>query len=231
MMPEKPVYRHELKYMINKCDLLTLRAILSQSAKSDSHGAYTLRSLYFDDAWRSAYCEKLDGTYSRRKYRIRIYDYKASVIKLECKQKAGSFIYKRDARLSPAEYQSIINGECGFLLARSESVCRDFYAAYVCRALRPRIIVDYEREAYVLDEGTVRITLDSSVRAAFGGGKQDIFCRNLPCIPAIEPEKSILEVKYTEFLPDKIQNSLCIKSSEYIAASKYIMCCDAAKIV
>ena len=32
--------------------------------------------------------------------------------------------------------------------------------------MRPRVIVDYEREPWVYDTGTVRLTFDSNVRAA-----------------------------------------------------------------
>ena len=35
--------------------------------------------------------------------------------------------------------------------------------------LRPRVIVDYEREPWILDAGTVRITFDMNVRAAVDG--------------------------------------------------------------
>jgi hypothetical protein len=34
------------------------------------------------------------------------------------------------------------------------------------RLLRPRVIVDYIREAYIYEPGNVRVTLDRGVRAA-----------------------------------------------------------------
>ena len=48
--------------------------------------------------------------------------------------------------------------------------------------LRPRVIVDYEREPWILDAGTVRITFDMDVRAAVDGF--DIFdrARTLPVL-------------------------------------------------
>ena len=39
--------------------------------------------------------------------------------------------------------------------------------------MRPRTIVDYEREPWIMELGTVRLTFDSEVRAAVGGW--DIF--------------------------------------------------------
>ena len=37
-------------------------------------------------------------------------------------------------------------------------LCREFYVEYVSNVLRPRVIVDYEREPWILDAGTVRVT-------------------------------------------------------------------------
>ena len=65
--------------------------------------------------------------------------------------------------------------------------------------MRPRTIVDYEREPWVMDEGAVRITFDMNVRAAVGSF--DIFDATLPALPVLEPGKLVMEVKFTEFLP------------------------------
>ena len=50
-----------------------------------------------------------------------------------------------------------------------ESLCREFYVEYMNNMLRPRVIVDYEREPWILDAGTVRVTFDMNVRAAVDG--------------------------------------------------------------
>ena len=39
--------------------------------------------------------------------------------------------------------------------------------------MHPRVIVDYEREPWIMDTGTVRLTMDMNVRAAVGS--YDIF--------------------------------------------------------
>ena len=43
---------------------------------------------------------------------------------------------------------------------------REFYIECICNMMRPWAIVDYEREPWVMDEGTVRITFDINMRAA-----------------------------------------------------------------
>ena len=70
--------------------------------------------------------------------------------------------------------------------------------------MRPRTIVDYEREPWVMDEGTVRITFDSNVRAAVGSF--DIFDATLPALPVLEPGKLVMEVKFTEFCPQLVRD-------------------------
>lgn len=70
--------------------------------------------------------------------------------------------------------------------------------------MRPRTIVDYEREPWIMDEGTVRITFDTDVRAAVGS--YDIFDSTLPALSVLEPGKLIMEVKFTEMLPQILRN-------------------------
>ena len=90
--------------------------------------------------------------------------------------------------------------------------------------LRPRVIVDYDRTPFIMDEGTVRITFDKKVRAAIGG--YDIFDPDLPTLPALPSDKLILEVKYTEFQPKMVKDLIVPYASEMVAASKYVICCD-----
>jgi hypothetical protein len=229
-MKNDRVYRHELKYLINMADYYGIRARIAPVIPLDrqaENGGYNLRSLYFDDLWNTAYQEKLMGIDSRRKYRIRVYDAKDTVIKLECKEKAGQYIYKRSANLSRSEHEAILAGDTAFLLDREESVCQDFYLAYTTRVLRPRVIVEYDREPFVMDTGTVRITFDKNVSA--GVGSYDLFDPGLPVVGVLEPGKMVMEVKFTEFLPQLVRDILPPKASEFTAVSKYVLCFEAIK--
>ena len=202
-------YRHELKYLISYGQKADLNLRLAPLLEQDSHargGCYMIRSLYFDDYWNTAYQEKVDGVLMRKKYRIRIYDYSDRVIKLERKRKRDSWIYKEDASLTHEQFDRILAGDY--------------------ELLRPRVIVDYEREPWILDAGTVRVTFDMDVRAAVDGF--DIFDRTLPTLPVLEPGKLVMEVKFTEFLPQIVRDILPGKAQEITAASKYVLCYDKA---
>ncbi len=194
---------------------------LDKHVKQES---YTIRSLYFDDYWNSAYEDKQAGVLIRKKYRIRIYNYTDQVIKLERKRKHGAYIYKEDAPLTKEEFYKILDGDYGFLLKSPHQLCREFYVECMANVLRPRTIVDYEREPWTLEAGTVRVTFDENIRAAVGSF--DIFDANLPTLEVLEPEKLVLEVKYTEFYPDIIKEIIPADATEYTAVSKYVLCYD-----
>ena len=66
------------------------------------------------------------------------------------------------------------------------------------------------------------ITFDSDVRAAVGG--YDIFDATLPTLPVLEPGKLVLEVKFTELLPQLVRNILPPQAAEFTAVSKYVLC-------
>ena len=195
-------FRHERKYLIDlkEKELLTQRfgSILSLDRHAQN-GGYTIRSLYFDDYWNSAYEEKEAGILMRKKYRIRIYNFSDRSIKLERKKKFGQYIYKEAAPLTREEVEKILDGNYNFLLHSPYLLCREFYVECVANMMRPRVIVDYEREPWVYDTGTVRLTFDSNVRAAIGS--YDIFDPSLPTLPILQPGKLVFEVKYTELLP------------------------------
>ena len=216
-------YRHEWKYLIDTAQKEAICSRLGPVMQLDPHatnGGYTLRSLYFEDYFHSAYSEKEAGILLRKKYRIRIYDYSDRSIKLERKKKTGSYIYKEAARLTRQQVYQILDGDYGFLLASDQPLCQEFYYECMSNVMRPRTIVDYERQPWIVDAGTVRITFDMNVRAAVGSF--DIFDPTLPGLPVLEPGKCVMEVKFTEFLPDFVRQVLPDRASEFTAVSKYV---------
>ena len=220
-------YRNEWKYAISLPEAELLKRRLLPFMQPDPHvagGQYTIRSLYFDDFWSSAYEEKLMGVEERQKWRVRIYNYSGASIKLERKKKRGSYIHKDAASLTRAEFERILAGDYGFLLGHAAPLCREFYYESVARLQRPRVIVDYERVPLIYPAGDVRITLDSGVRAASPGG--NLFDPGLPTLAALEPGTLVLEVKFTEFLPGLIRRLLPPDGQQFIAVSKYTLCCE-----
>ncbi len=230
MSAPEQAYRYEWKYLLSLPEAELMRRRLLPVLHSDPHagpdGGYEIRSLYFDDWRNTAYEQKMMGVYARKKWRIRVYNCSDRKISLERKKKRGNYILKESADLTREELEKILAGDCGFLRDRKENLCGEFWTEYTAELLRPRVIVDYHRIPLILEEGTVRITFDSDVRAAVGGF--DLFDSSLPVLSAMDPGVVILEVKYTEFLPRLVQQLLPPRSREFVAFSKYTACFDAA---
>lgn len=217
-------FRHELKYVISKRDMDCCISRLKEFADLDKHaecGGYFVRSLYYDDQYRSAYYDKESGIASRCKYRIRIYDMDDGYISLEKKIKEGAFVRKESAVLTREEYDRVIKGDTGFLLKRSEKTANDFAIECLVNRLRPEVIVDYDRIPFVSVYGNVRITFDMNVRSVFG--ETDVFSTRIPSYEVMGQDELIMEVKYTEFLPDIFRAILPIEGSRR-AVSKFIIC-------
>ncbi|HAN21778.1 MAG TPA: transporter [Clostridiales bacterium] len=224
---DRPVFRHELKYLINYGDKEIIKTRLGGLIQKDTHaknGFYKIRSLYFDDYWNSSYEEKLMGVTSRSKFRIRIYDDSDSVINLEKKIKQGNYINKQNARLTREETEKILVGDYGFLLKHENKICREFYIQCVSNIMRPRVIVDYEREPFIFAVGDVRITFDTDVRAS--SLEFALFDPKLPTLSVLDPDKLVMEVKFTELLPQMIRKALPSRAAELSAVSKYVLCCE-----
>lgn len=227
---DREKFRHEWKFLIPEGEKEVLCQKLGALIHLDEHasgGGYLIRSLYFDDIWENSYEEKLAGVSSRKKYRLRTYDYGTTEIFLECKKKEEQYVKKTSAKLNREEAERMMAEDYEFLRDRKEPVCQDFYIDHKLALLKPKVIVDYNRIPYVFTAGDVRITFDSHVRA--GILKEDLFDRNLPVLEVLEPGQLILEVKFTEFLPYFVRDLLPREEGVRVAASKYVMCLEKRK--
>ena len=223
MESDRP-FRHELKYLMNRRDMDCCLGRITEFAKPDPHvkdGKYSVRSLYFDDIAKSAFIDKESGVASRHKFRIRIYNMDESHISLEKKIKEGAYIRKESAMLSRIEYDMIMIGQSDFLLKREEEAARDFAAEVRTKGLHPEVIVDYERIPFVSKAGDVRITFDMNVRSVFD--VLDVFSDKAPGYEVLMQDQLIMEVKYTQFLP-QIFPALLPPEVAPTSASKYVMC-------
>ena len=218
--------RHEKKYYINRGDMIALGHKLGKILKPDPHanddGEYFIRSLYFDDAYDSAYYDKLDGVMGRDKYRIRIYNLSDKVIFLERKRKVGDLIQKSSCRLSRELAEQLIAGNALPLLKSGNPLLLDMYREMRTKLLRPKVLVDYTRETFVHPVENVRITFDKRLKTC--PGSIDLFSRSLLTFSPLDDGREILEVKYDHYLPDYIASILENTPAENTAISKYVLC-------
>jgi hypothetical protein len=218
-------FRHELKYYINYCDYLVLRSrmklLMDPDPNAGKDGNYMIRSLYFDDIRDSALNEKGAGVRIRHKYRIRTYNLSDSVIKLERKNKVDSYVNKETASLSRQAVERLMLGDYS-MLDMANPLIRDFYMSIRNDGLKPKVIVDYDREAFVSSFSDTRVTFDKELRVPMTSN--DIFNTSIPTNILVKMPRLIMEVKYNEFLPEHIRQALVIGASQRCAISKYVFC-------
>lgn len=219
------IYRHELKYLINRFDGETLKSklrVLMDNDQNSDDGVYKVSSLYFDTLYNRFYDENAAGSDIRKKIRIRKYNDNNEFIKLEIKSKNNSLCYKESqkidaniaSRLSHMPYVNFVGyskGTLGKVLLANSMYC-----------LKPAIIVDYNRYALVHKTGNVRITFDYNITG-------DVYINNFLSdyrsgLNIIDDNHMILEVKYDDILPSYINDMLEDYKLNQIAYSKYYLC-------
>lgn len=220
------MYRVEDKYFCSEKEMFILESRLKTVMKSDQNSQglpYRITSLYFDDYKDACLLDSEDGVSHRKKYRIRIYNGSINVIKLEVKYKAFNRVFKKSQSISIDDAKALISGK--YIEDETKSIDNPvtlFNLAIKQDLLKPKVIVDYTRSAYIYAPGNVRITFDRNIRASnkiqsfLIGGYDYLSIRN--------NEDKVLEIKYDEFLPGFIGRLLESGNMIQTSYSKYKLC-------
>lgn len=222
----KPHLRHELKYPLTFIEYQILKKKLATVLKPDPNGGpdgcYHIRSLYFGDFKNTALFEKQAGVARRKKYRIRIYNYSDQLIKFERKTKLDQYVCKDGVRLTREDADRMIAGDIGFLADSENGLLKDFYLECRNNFLRPVVMVDYLREAYVHPVGNVRITFDTELHT--GLGSFAFFDINSSTTGIHEDHDIILEVKFDDILPLHIRGLFPNTVRPRCSLGKFVAC-------
>ena len=223
---EEPRLRHEFKYHISYFQYKILQKKIATVLKLDSHagpdGRYHVRSLYFDDFKNTAFFEKMSGVSRRKKYRIRIYNYSDDFIKFERKTKLNQYVFKESVKLTREDADRIIAGDVTFLANSKNHLLKTFYLESRQSLLRPVVLVDYYREAYVYPIGNVRITFDIGLHTSFG--TVSLFDPRTVTMSVSEQQGVILEVKFDDLLPLHIRGLFPKTIQPRSAIGKFTIC-------
>ena len=221
------MYRVEDKYCLSQIEMMTLQnridAVLRPDANESGPDGYSIISLYFDDLADSCYQDTLNGYEVRDKYRIRIYNNSLNEIRLEVKQKRDSRIRKRSKSISRDEMHLLMNGQRIDDTASADDPATLFNIAIRTRGLRPKIIVAYERKAYVFGPGNTRVTFDRNIRAS---AMPERFGQEDLSYDYLREQDAVLEVKYDEFIPGFLLQLLELGNMQRMSYSKYQICRD-----
>ena len=222
MSNQNVVTRVEKKYEIDPFTAMNLKNILCKTLTQDSHntnGGYRVRSLYFDTLYNNDYFDKEDGLEYRRKIRLRTYNPKSEFLKLELKQKEGEYQHKYSLTIPKNIGQRLIDGHYEVLKELNNNLADRLYTIMQTNLYRPKCIVEYKRLAYIVKENNTRITIDSDLKSS--ESNMDIFNPSLSLNSVTG--KTILEVKYNNFLLSYVKDIIDSTNKSQTSASKYCM--------
>lgn len=227
-------YRNELKYICSDQDLAIFHQrilpFMEMDTNQNGEEFYHIRSLYFDTYDNRCVMENEAGVDDRKKIRIRIYNNADVLIRLEIKYKLHGMTRKESCPLTREQFDAILEDQMEeeFWLNQAPPL-RMLYIARMTEYMKPKVIVEYDRTAFVCMAGNVRITFDRNI--ASSDQLEKFFEDDLPAIPVLEPGMHLLEVKFDEFLPEYIADALGTGNIRQTAFSKYYLSRKAQKYI
>ncbi len=218
--------RQEFKYYVSSEVIAKLRTYLREIMKVDENAnsknyQYSITSLYFDTPNEEDFEDKVDGIKSREKFRLRIYNHSKDIIKFESKKRVETAIKKTSAIISTNDASEVLNGNYKSLLNSNSEFLKLSYAKLTSRGYRPKLIVEYDREAYFLPYGNIRITFDLNLRTY--NSETDILNISNAAIPIFEDNLQVLEVKHSIPLPSHLKFILSKIPATRNAISKFVL--------
>lgn len=220
------MYRVEDKYSCTAQELAILQSRIGTILESDSNEngeeGYSIISVYFDDIYDTHMQDTIDGNSFRDKYRIRIYNHSFDTIKLEVKSKSYNRVNKKSSLITYDQMQQLLQGNSIEHRTSFDDPATLFHIAISERRLSPKVIVAYERKAYIYEPGNVRITFDRNIRAS---NQIELFGNSKITYDHFRQENdAVLEVKYDEFMPGFISQMLETGNMRQTSYSKYRLC-------
>ena len=140
--------------MLSNEKLALLRSKIENVLELDPHtppnSRYLIHSLYFDDYKDTSVYTTNAGLSKRYKWRIRYYGEDLTYIVLEKKEKQDSRCHKKSCKLTLDEYEKIVSGNItDILYDTNKDLIKELACDMLQKDYRPKVIVDYERIAYV----------------------------------------------------------------------------------
>lgn len=218
--------RHEEKFICSEAQLLLIESRIKGLLSTDANqkgSSYTIRSIYFDTYQDRLLKEGLSGLQKRDKFRIRTYHTQDSVIRLEKKTSIGQLKQKVSCMLTQEDVLNILdNPSRPYEFAPQKAPLPEFACLQKAEGLIGKVIVEYDRAAYVGINGNVRVTFDRNISAT--KDVQSFFDPEMITHPILPPNLGILEVKYDGILPGYLARALALNTLQRVSFSKYALC-------
>ena len=192
--------------------------------EKDSHtpdnGRYLIHSLYFYDYKDTSVYTTNSGLSKRFKWRIRYYGDDLDYIVLERKEKINSRCHKKSCKLTLTEYDKIVSGNItDIVYDTNKELLKELARDMLIYDYRPKVIVDYERIAYVEEITNVRITFDMKISASYE--LEHFLDGDYTKFYIQDTGENVLEVKFDDILPSYIRNIVESYGFNQTSFSKY----------
>ena len=192
--------REERKYPVPNSRVSLLTAWLDARLPRDpQYPTGVITSCYFDSEGLDAYRESADGEFSKLKLRLRWYGDPVdpySGVWMEIKSRSGTLSEKQRVRFSsegaPNQYGLIMPDRQELVRRLGEVERSGAETASMVPTLKPSALIRYQRIRWQARDRSVRVSLDSDVRAAHPSGA--------PIWLPIE-DGAVLEIKSAGELP------------------------------
>ncbi|MFO1077751.1 MAG: polyphosphate polymerase domain-containing protein [Planctomycetota bacterium] len=173
--------RHECKFAVPEAVAARVLHRVRPFVRPDPHAetrpghTYPIASLYLDDEVRSLYRETIEGRAQRFKLRIRAYDDAPdSLVFLEVKRRRDRVVQKLRCPVPRTALPALLGGtdpDVPGLRPSHRPALREFLRLLQLQRATPRLIVRYDREAYVgYDDDEVRVTVDRRLAVSAEAG-------------------------------------------------------------
>lgn len=216
--------RYEDKYIINGEQYRKLIRELSTYGYRDEFGQYPIASVYFDSAAFVLAGECIRSPYTNRKLRLRQYSHDPfrgnGMVMFELKERRNGKVHKIRSNM---DFDTFRERSLKESVPETDAIYRQLRIFQKQAALRPRIWVQYLREAYRFDgDPDLRVTFDTEIACCraealdLNGefrGPQIIFPR----------DNYLLEVKYSDTMPCWLEEMLQTNGIVRTDFSKYLL--------
>jgi hypothetical protein len=231
--------RFELKYLVTEDTALRVRDFVRCYLDFDEYSvgkpnySYPVHSLYLDSDSLYTYWTTINGDKNRFKLRVRYYsDSPGAPVFFEIKRRVNNCIMKQRGGVKKEMVPMLLSGlmpEMEHLMSKNPShlfAIQRFVQLVGDIQAKPKTHIAYQREAYVSDDDTVRVTLD---RMVYGEPMLNPTIRL-----AMDPEHRvlnfhnyipncvILELKYTNRFPNWFNELVQIFGVMQCGAAKYL---------
>ena len=226
--------RFEAKYRLRESDALAIRQHIQPFVEPDAHGReYPVTSIYLDSPDLNMYWSSATGEEIRQKLRVRTYaNGNGETCFFEVKRRFNQIVKKERAVVRSAFANALLEGG-GIRPEMLVNPDRDINNLYAFMAIRdrleatPRLVVRYQREAYVGKmEEPLRITFDRQITSLPSGRFDPKAWAASPYWFDLPGAPMVLEVKFTDTFPIWVEDMIRRLDLMRISFAKYVVCVD-----